>query len=90
MAESNRVKLRRLFSALSVVYFTVSTASAVRVTEPLGDTVDAFCATPKHPHIVARVTAKTTIKPGSIATLAVDMDQAHFFEPGEFGRRLTA
>lgn len=61
----------------------------VRVTEPLGDTVDVFCSTSKHPHIVARVGSRTTAKVGSPITLAVDMNGVHFFEPGEFGANLS-
>jgi ABC-type sugar transport system ATPase subunit len=63
-------------------------AMPVRVTEPLGDTVDVFVGTPKHPHLVARVGARTSAKAGQAITLAVNMDEAHFFEPGEFGRTL--
>ncbi|XVJ57906.1 MAG: sn-glycerol-3-phosphate ABC transporter ATP-binding protein UgpC [Tepidisphaera sp.] len=60
----------------------------VRVTEPLGDTVDVFCSTPKHPSIVARVGARTSARAGQPITLAVNMNEAHFFEPGEFGANL--
>jgi hypothetical protein len=60
----------------------------VRVTEPLGDTVDVFCSTPKHPSIVARVGARTSARAGQLITLAVNMNEAHFFEPGEFGVNL--
>ncbi len=60
----------------------------VRVTEPLGDTVDVFCSTPKNPSVVARVGARTSAKAGQSVALAVNMNEAHFFEPGEFGVNL--
>ena len=60
----------------------------VRVTEPLGDTVDVFCATPKHPSVVARVGARTSARAGQPITLAVNMNEVHFFDPGEFGVNL--
>ncbi len=62
----------------------------VRVTEPLGDTVDVFCGTAAQGHVVARVGAKTKAKAGETIVLSVDMGEAHVFEPGEFGRNLTA
>jgi multiple sugar transport system ATP-binding protein len=75
--------------------FTEAAASApgtmtmpVRVTEPLGDTVDIFAGTPKHPHVVARLGARTSARAGQSVTLAVNMNDAHFFEPGEFGKNL--
>ncbi len=61
----------------------------VRVTEPLGDTVDVFCSTPRNASIVARVSARNMFKPGTVGEFAVDMEQAHVFEPGEFGVNLT-
>ncbi|QOJ00462.1 MAG: sn-glycerol-3-phosphate ABC transporter ATP-binding protein UgpC [Phycisphaeraceae bacterium] len=65
-------------------------ALPVRVTEPLGDTIDVFGSTPKHPHLVARVPARAKVSVGQNVTFAVDMHQAHFFEPGEFGRNIMA
>jgi len=62
----------------------------VKVVEPLGDTMDVFCSTPGHPQIVARVGAREGIAPGSVVTLALHPDGMHVFEPGEFGRNLTA
>jgi multiple sugar transport system ATP-binding protein len=60
----------------------------VSVVEPLGDRADIYCGTPKHPHIVSRVDARTRVAEGQPARLAVDMARAHFFEPGEHGRNL--
>jgi len=61
----------------------------VRVVEPLGDQMDLTCATPKHPHIVARVAA-SEVQPGCAVTFAIDPARLHVFEPGEMGRNLTA
>ena len=60
----------------------------VRVVEPLGDSMDVYCGTPKHTHIVARVPAHSRLGAGAEAAFTVDMDEVHFFEPGEFGRAL--
>lgn len=60
----------------------------VKVVEPLGDQMDVACSTPKHGHVVARLHAFDGVKAGQSITLAVDMDAAHFFEPGEFGKNL--
>jgi multiple sugar transport system ATP-binding protein len=60
----------------------------VKVVEPLGDQMDVACLTPKHSHIVARLHAFDGVKAGQSITLHVDMDAAHFFEPGEFGKNL--
>ncbi|MDX2118040.1 MAG: sn-glycerol-3-phosphate ABC transporter ATP-binding protein UgpC [Planctomycetota bacterium] len=62
----------------------------VRVTEPLGDSIDAFLGTPKHTHIVARVPGTAHLTIGQPAVFTIDMDAAHFFEPGEFGKNLIA
>jgi multiple sugar transport system ATP-binding protein len=62
----------------------------VSVVEPLGDRTDIHCGTPRHPHIISRVDARTRLAEGQPARLAVDMTRAHFFAPGENGRNLTA
>jgi multiple sugar transport system ATP-binding protein len=59
----------------------------VRVVEPLGDAIDVFCSTPRH-QIMARVPSGVRVAPGGTVVLAPDMDEAHYFEPGEFGRSL--
>ncbi len=60
----------------------------VRVTEPLGDAIDVFVGTPKHTHIVARVPGHSHVTIGQTSVFTVDMEAAHFFEPGEFGKNL--
>jgi multiple sugar transport system ATP-binding protein len=59
----------------------------VRVVEPLGDALDVYCLVGKT-QVVARVGPGARIEPGGTARLAPDMEQAHYFEPGEFGRAL--
>jgi multiple sugar transport system ATP-binding protein len=65
-------------------------AMQVRITvvEPLGDQMDLTFATPRHAHIVARISA-AEVKPGDTVTLGIDASRLHVFEPGETGRNLT-
>lgn len=61
----------------------------VHVVEPLGDTVDIAVGTAKHPQLVARLPARGNPVPvGQEVTLEVAMELVHYFEPGEFGRKL--
>jgi multiple sugar transport system ATP-binding protein len=60
----------------------------LNVVEPLGDTMDLFCSSPAVPRLVARVPARSDVVPGRAVTFVVDMEQAHFFEPGEFGQAM--
>ncbi len=60
----------------------------VGVVEPLGDTMDVSASAPGDVRVVARVPARTGLSPGAMAPFAVDTAQAHYFEPGEFGRAL--
>ena len=60
----------------------------VGVVEPLGDKMDIYAATDKHPHIVARVDAQRDIEPGQDIKLYLDMHRIHVFEPGELGGSL--
>jgi multiple sugar transport system ATP-binding protein len=59
----------------------------VRVVEPLGDSMDVYCATGGQ-QIVARVPARAGLRAGDVALLKPEMDAAHFFEPGEMGKSL--
>ncbi|MBK9118297.1 MAG: ATP-binding cassette domain-containing protein [Phycisphaerales bacterium] len=61
----------------------------VTVVEPLGDRTDVYCGTPRHEHLIARIDARSRVDEGAPARLHVDMQRAHFFEPGEDGRNLT-
>jgi ABC-type sugar transport system ATPase subunit len=62
----------------------------VSVIEPLGEKMDLYAATEKHPHIVARVDARRDLDPGADVQLHLDMRKIHVFEPGEVGANLTA
>jgi multiple sugar transport system ATP-binding protein len=62
---------------------------AVRVIEPLGDAMDVSCRTSRGTPIVARVPAHSGVNAGAPASFHVIMDEAHVFEPGEFGVNLT-
>ena len=69
---------------------------AVSLVEPLGDQMDLTCSTSKHA-LIARVQTRAgaDIRPGQTITLALDPARGgsggvHVFEPGEFGRNLTA
>jgi len=61
----------------------------IGVIEPLGEKMDIYAATPKHPHIVARVDARRDIEAGQNVELHLDMHKAHIFEPGETGATLA-
>jgi len=64
----------------------------VGVVEPLGEAIDVTgrAGGASGGQFVARVDANATFKPGTDATLSVDMERSHFFEPGEFGSCLTS
>jgi multiple sugar transport system ATP-binding protein len=61
----------------------------VSVVEPLGDRTDIYCSTSQREQVVCRVDARTRVAEDALATLQVDMDRVHFFEPGGDGRNLT-
>jgi hypothetical protein len=63
----------------------------IKVVEPLGDSFDIIFATEAHPHSVARIPTRLGLKlptPQAVMRMVFSMDQAHFFEPGEFGKNL--
>jgi multiple sugar transport system ATP-binding protein len=62
----------------------------VRVVEPLGDQMDVFCSTERHPQLVARIETDAMLKPGAVVAFALDPSRLHLFEPGEFGRSVIA
>ena len=59
------------------------------VVEPLGEKMDIYACTPKHPHIVARVDARRDVQAGQELDLNLDMKKIHVFEPGPAGRNLV-
>lgn len=60
----------------------------IKVVEPLGESVDVMCGTPRHERLVARIPARDGLTPRLLIHLHFDMDRAHFFEIGEFGTRI--
>ena len=61
----------------------------VAVVEPLGEKMDLYASTPKHPHIVARVDARRDVQAGQELELHLDMTKIHVFEPGPAGLNLV-
>ena len=61
----------------------------INVIEPLGEKMDLFVRTDKHPHIVARVDASRDLSADQQLLLHLDVDKVHVFEPGEAGRNLS-
>ena len=61
----------------------------VSVIEPLGEKMDIYASTQKHPHIVARVDARRDIESEQEILLHLDLTKIHVFEPGETGANLV-
>ena len=64
-------------------------SAPIHVIEPLGEKMDIYTGTTKHPHIVARVDAQRGLKPGEQVNLYLDLRKVYVFEPGENGRNLS-
>jgi len=60
----------------------------INVIEPLGEKMDMYLSTKEHPHMIARVDAQRDIKDGQTATVYLDVDRCHIFEPGDLGANL--
>jgi multiple sugar transport system ATP-binding protein len=60
----------------------------VTLVQLLGDRMDVYLATDRHPHSVAQVQAYPGVKPGDVLSVAFDPERMHFFEPGELGERI--
>ena len=58
--------------------------------QPLGAKMDVYLSTAQHERIVAHVDARPGLGVGTTLPVALDMDRAHFFEPGEAGRALAS
>jgi len=61
----------------------------VTVVEPLGEKMDLYAQTARHPHIVARVDARSDLQGGLDMKLYLDISKVHIFEPGQDGGNLT-
>ena len=66
-------------------------ALPMRVTliQPLGDKMDVYVKTDKHPKAVAHVDAFAGVQVGDTLNMFFDMSRVHFFEPGEIGPKLA-
>jgi multiple sugar transport system ATP-binding protein len=70
---------------------TEGNALPMRITlvQPLGDKMDVYVATDKHPKSVAHLDAFSGVKAGETLEMFFDMSRVHFFEPGEIGPKLA-
>jgi multiple sugar transport system ATP-binding protein len=67
-------------------------AMKVWLVQPLGATMDVYLQTPRHGHVVAHVDASAdgaAPSVGDTLPIAVDMERAHFFAPGDDGIALA-
>jgi multiple sugar transport system ATP-binding protein len=70
---------------------TEGNALPMRITlvQPLGDKMDVYVATHKHPKSVAHVDAFAGVKVGDTLNMFFDMNRVHFFDTGEIGQKLA-
>ena len=61
----------------------------LNVVEPLGNDMDVYMSTQLHDHLVGRVEAVSGLSMGQDATVYVDVNKVHFFEPGATGMNLS-
>ena len=51
--------------------------------------MDVYMSTPLTDHVVGRVPARQGLELGKKTAVVVDVDRAHFFEPGATGMNLS-
>ena len=64
----------------------------VWLVQPLGATMDVYLQTQRHPRVIAHVDATAdgaAPAVGDTLPIAVDMERAHFFAPGDDGIALA-
>src|SRR5450432_3484532 len=61
----------------------------VTLVQPLGHKMDVYLSTDKHPRSVAQIDAYAGVHAGESMTVFFDMARAHFFEPGDNGKKLA-
>ena len=61
----------------------------VKVVEPLGEKMDIYASTAKHPHVVARIDAESGLEPGQRLEIHLDMNKVHIFNSDEAGRNIS-
>jgi multiple sugar transport system ATP-binding protein len=57
----------------------------VWLVQPLGAVMDVYLATRRHNRVVAHMDAHAGVTVDRVLAMAIDMEQAHFFAPGEPG-----
>jgi len=88
------VRPEALAPAASARFATAYSRLAMKVwlVQPLGATIDVYLQTERHGHVVAHVDASAdgyTPGVGDTLSIAVDMERAHFFAPGNDGIALA-
>ena len=61
----------------------------LNVVEPLGNDMDVYMSTNLHDHVVGRIEATQQLQMGQEATVFVDLNKVHLFEPGATGMNLS-
>jgi multiple sugar transport system ATP-binding protein len=61
----------------------------VTLVQPLGDKMDVYLSTEKHPHLVAHIDAFGGVQAGERLPTYVDLSRVHFFESGENGKTIA-
>jgi multiple sugar transport system ATP-binding protein len=61
----------------------------VTLVQPLGDKMDVYLSTEKHPHLVAHIDAFGGVRAGETLPIYVDLSRVHFFENGENGKAIA-
>jgi len=75
----------------SARFATENSQLAMQVTllQPLGDKMDVYLGTPRHPRSIAHVDARGGILVGETLPIFIDTSRVHFFAPGEPGARIA-
>ena len=86
-----RLRPELIADASHARFKTDGNALPMRVTlvQPLGDKMDVYLSTAKHPKAVAHLDAFAGAQVGDTLNMFFDMNRVHFFEPGEIGPKLA-
>jgi multiple sugar transport system ATP-binding protein len=61
----------------------------IEVVEPLGDKMDLYMASARHPHIVCRIDSHSGLKEGQELSMYIDVNRVHVFTAGDTGVNVT-
>ncbi len=61
----------------------------IEVVEPLGDKMDVYMMSAKHPHIVCRIDSHAGLKEGQELPMYIDVNRVHVFAGGDNGKNVT-